>query len=892
MANNKPNILALKDANGNNAFAMSHSSAIKMAGENKILTQKIQEVDKTLDGITVVAKNDNESVADGNRYIHLNGSYNAEGTGNWRLSLGFELETIKGCTIHFFRINKAANDMYSYALYSGDSSTNYIANSGYATSSNDSLTWGEVDVDTLLQQFPTAKWIRFTLATTYLNYPYATVKNGAERLRSIPLLTEQVSGIEGRIPDSKDYSKAVQALKRTHVKNNYQLSNDFNWVRFDTPPRHSEVYQVQAGDIIHLDAVNNYTYYAFLSAVGTQSATPVSERFYLASGESVDAVAPEGANYLYVTTEIDGVSQRPLMSKYVLAKDVTPLKFTTELIGNDNTVYYARTSLKKGTYIAVLDKTSWNTHSSTISESVVFAIVVNGDYAVKVLKSDIVKQAYRFNVESDLADVAFSFRGSVGENVKLTITETIDERPNNVLLDQLGATWEERSYISNAGEIVAIPSSGSNGFQCSSKMLLSDLSDYLWIGYGAFSTARDVRTWVLLDASDTIVSVASPNDLGTYKRLYLIDFSELAIKYPDAVSIRFTKSVNNKYRERLVIKGSIESFSYENKIALERPSHCNLDNFSFASADSNDIITVLSNDDATEGSDEWSGLNFAQILKIDGYYVCFYFAAKIRGEYNQTIYCAYSQDGTTWTRGFPTGVTPPVANSNRLFADDSDHITEACWFKVPDAEYPYRMIGNTNPTAQYGYKRCTMWKSSDGFNYTKVGQILDDLHRDTQYSAVVRGNVIKLYGRTSVSDSHGYHRNIFVAYLDLDGNILTPPHDIIYDYRYTSAACILDNERELLMPTWFSSNVDSAPKTQNCYLESFIVEGDKWEAVDTNINDCISEGYNWFVVCPSFVTINKEQYILVNEKAIEHDDAASGTEKIPSNLKLVKVSRT
>lgn len=41
MANNKPNILALKDANGNPAFAMSHSSAIKMAGENKTLTDEL-----------------------------------------------------------------------------------------------------------------------------------------------------------------------------------------------------------------------------------------------------------------------------------------------------------------------------------------------------------------------------------------------------------------------------------------------------------------------------------------------------------------------------------------------------------------------------------------------------------------------------------------------------------------------------------------------------------------------------------------------------------------------------------------------------------------------------------------------------------------------------------
>ena len=185
-----------------------------------------------------------------------------------------------------------------------------------------------------------------------------------------------------------------------------------------------------------------------------------------------------------------------------------------------------------------------------------------------------------------------------------------------------------------------------------------------------------------------------------------------------------------------------------------------------------------------------------------------------------------------------------------------------------------------------------MWKSADGYHYELMGQILGDAYRpDTQYSAVVRGNVIKLYLRISETIGSGsssqYKRSIAVAYLDFDGNMLTPPYKLIYDYRYTSAACVLDNTRELLIPTWFANNINSAPKTENAYLETFIVEGDKYEKIDTNVNDCLKTDTLWVAVAPDFVTINNEQYICVNERNTDH---ASAMDK--SSIKLVKVTRT
>jgi len=181
-----------------------------------------------------------------------------------------------------------------------------------------------------------------------------------------------------------------------------------------------------------------------------------------------------------------------------------------------------------------------------------------------------------------------------------------------------------------------------------------------------------------------------------------------------------------------------------------------------------------------------------------------------------------------------------------------------------------------------------MWKSADGYHYELMGQILGDAYRpDTQYAAVVRGNVIKLYLRISETVGSQYKRSIAVAYLDIDGNMLTPPYKLIYDYRYTSAACVLDNTRELLIPTWFANNINSAPKTENAYLETFIVEGDKYEKIDTNINDCLNNDTLWVAVAPDFVTINNEQYICVNERNTDH---ASAMDK--SSIKLVKVTRT
>ena len=169
-----------------------------------------------------------------------------------------------------------------------------------------------------------------------------------------------------------------------------------------------------------------------------------------------------------------------------------------------------------------------------------------------------------------------------------------------------------------------------------------------------------------------------------------------------------------------------------------------------------------------------------------------------------------------------------------------------------------------------------------------MGFILDTGYHDTQYAAIVRGEVIKLYLRMDEgTPSNNYKRSIGVAYIDIDGNVLTPAYKLIYDYHYTSGACMLDNTRELLIPTWFANSINSAPKTENCHLETYIVEGDKWEEIDTNINDCLNEDTLWTTVAQGFVTINFEQYICVTERNTDHATAPD-----ESSIKLVKVTRT
>lgn len=117
-------------------------------------------------------------------------------------------------------------------------------------------------------------------------------------------------------------------------------------------------------------------------------------------------------------------------------------------------------------------------------------------------------------------------------------------------------------------------------------------------------------------------------------------------------------------------------------------------------------------------------------------------------------------------------------------------------------------------------------------------------------------------------------RQIGVMYTDLDGYILSPPTTLFGDNYYQAGASILDDRRELLLPTFFDEKND-----KNWY-DAYIVEGTKITHLNTNINEVlmIPGKDGWGIICPKIITIGFEQYIYYMQWNYTHGKKMIGNE--------------
>ncbi len=935
-------------------YAVSHSDVVKMRGERKTLTQKMTKVDDTLIGITFV--DENKNVIDGNRYIHQDGNYSSSGTGSWRISPGFELENYRGCTIHFYRIFMLSNVMLSYALYSGNSMNDFIANSGYITSQTDSLSWGEVDVDTLLQQFPTAKWIRFTLHTENLHYPYLTKTGIGLELKATHEAVEQ---IKGQMPTKQDYSFAVQPLVRERELTNYQLTSDFHWKYYSngSNQRKSECFYVQEGDVIHLESPNSDTEYAFLDGIGTPNnastgtATAVSELFGLEMGNSVDIVAPKNAHYLYVASEKAGTSQLPLMAKYAPVVNVLPnISFTTNLVGKDDDAFVSRTFLKGGkTYIATLDKTSWNTSSSTSSSSPIFALVVNNEIIANVRKSDgVAEKTYQFDVPENVSSVEmhFVFRGSVGETVGVTIADN-DSNQNttsqNSAVSLIGAgmtssynyfnvlgghtymvsltknDWGQTS-ISN-GYSVFILNLGGNVIRDVKKGSKPKKNYY-------FHVEEDARLTIGYRADVGCDNVVSIKDVSTKfnKLIYDVHFvvnsgvaTSMLVKLSEGDLVRYRVNANAnstpiKMYSRAVRNGSylVEQIDAESGGVLEGIYIPTSDVYMVMESvvasgftpkfevynygeyekgkcitpyqlvfDTDNQFTILSPLDEDADAVYEENIFYGQIIGYKNYFCMLYYATGTASGNN--ILMAYSEDGTTWHRGFPSGIEAPYTGTNVIFKKGSTHlehdkevINEFAVCKVNDSEYPYRMFANARGSSIVGEKAWLL-KSSDLAHWVPVRRITEHAH-DTFPSLISYGDYIKVYLRMwDYGQSVARQRMIGEMFIDLCGNVIVPPSGIGGYGWYQPSATRIGNDKELLITTNFIAS--STMKGDNTF-EAYIKNGDeiRWcpcYGIDNLKKPTDNDGWGYG---QGLVGIGLNQYFLYGQRNAKHDISFDNSE--------------
>lgn len=292
-------------------------------------------------------------------------------------------------------------------------------------------------------------------------------------------------------------------------------------------------------------------------------------------------------------------------------------------------------------------------------------------------------------------------------------------------------------------------------------------------------------------------------------------------------------------------------------------------------------ITIFENDDSTAISGVDDGLlNAVSVVKIsDSMYYMYYEGFSGGANYSNISLCfAYSTDGEHFTKGFPSGVTAPIAETNRLLPKGSTH--GQCVVLVPDEVNSFRMVTIKGTDAN---RIAQLWKSPDGINWTLHRQISDG-YNDSFVSVIVRGNLLKIF----VRNRQGEVRTIGVITTDLEGN----RHDESYvleilsesstQQLYQASASILDDHRELLLPTIYN------PNTSVETVAAMILNNQSAEYKTLNVSAVIPSDVKSIYFGSGLVNIGLKTYAYYSTRDSDHEHFVLGTTK--SAIKRIEVN--
>lgn len=291
-------------------------------------------------------------------------------------------------------------------------------------------------------------------------------------------------------------------------------------------------------------------------------------------------------------------------------------------------------------------------------------------------------------------------------------------------------------------------------------------------------------------------------------------------------------------------------------------------------------VCIATSDSAANRYDNYQ-FSFFNVLKISDsmyflYYTCFGKSDDTSSSSYKHLALAYSSDGTTWTRGIPSGVTAPVSGTNLIFRNS---VFEHHVFKVHDSQYPYRLICN------YGVgkrDRIRLYKSADAVNFTLVRDVIMGDY-DSQMTAIDKGGMVKVYLRlrTATASSVRGNRQIGYFYMDYDGQLIAPP-TLAFDAEslYNASAMPLDADRDILFPTHYDQDADTQDLV--CYILGST--GARKVGIDTS--RIISSDYQTFYVSPmGIVQIGNDQYIFYMARTTQHDTAGGASYILQAKIK-------
>lgn len=274
-------------------------------------------------------------------------------------------------------------------------------------------------------------------------------------------------------------------------------------------------------------------------------------------------------------------------------------------------------------------------------------------------------------------------------------------------------------------------------------------------------------------------------------------------------------------------------------------------------------IEIMSNIDEDSSEYDCRVINYFNILQIkDGLYYMYYAAMGANSgerDIDQGLFFAYSTDAVHWTRKLPNG------GGNMLLENG---IQEQSVFMLgSDKDNPFRLIANIKEGKKY--KLC-MWKSKNGYEFDfdeKIVLLADRLH-DTQNVMIPRADSLYLY--TRLWNKEATNRLNGIARFDLYGVLESAIDTLAGDYLYNSAASYVNEECDLLLPT-FMNNREGNSKSDNAYVKAYINNGKECIEIDTNFNKWLDESEKWMIVAPGIIDVNGRKYVAYNTRTWSHD---------------------
>lgn len=274
-------------------------------------------------------------------------------------------------------------------------------------------------------------------------------------------------------------------------------------------------------------------------------------------------------------------------------------------------------------------------------------------------------------------------------------------------------------------------------------------------------------------------------------------------------------------------------------------------------------IEIMSNLDESSSEYDCRLINYFNIIQVkENLFYMYYSAFGVNSgeeDIDQGLFFAYSTDAIHWKREKPNG------KSNLILENG---IQEQSVFMLDsDKEFPFRLIANIKEEGKF--KLC-MWKSSNGydFDFTQKKVLLDDRLHDTQNVIIPRDGNLYLY--TRLWNETATNRRNGIAKYSLDGEILSPIDTLAGDYVYNSAASYVNEEYDLLQPT-FMNNRDGKNKSDDAYFQAFLRKGETCEEIETNLNQWLKKDEKWRVVAPGIIEVEGEKYIAYYAWTWSHD---------------------